>query len=74
MYVARISFVYMLVEGKKWKDSWAVSGGHIVALRPASTSRKEADFSQRDSEDSFPLGVKLLGKNEEQEISEGSAR
>ena len=45
-----------------------------MTLRPASTSRKEADFSQRDSEDSFPLGVKLLGKNEEQEISEGSAR
>lgn len=51
-------------ESKKWEDSWAVSGGHMVILRSLFTPRKEADFSFRDCKVSFPLG--LLGKNEEQ--------
>ena len=45
-----------------------------MVLRSVSTCRKEADFSLRDFKVSFPLGVMLLGKNKEQEISEGFAR
>lgn len=41
---------------------------HSGPQDPPLLCRKEADFSQRDSEVSLPLGVKLLGKNEEQEI------
>ena len=38
----------------------------MVVLRSLFTSRKEADFCFRDCKVSFPLGVMLLGKNEEQ--------
>lgn len=68
------TYVLCIYVGWSWKTDRLLSSVRRPHSSPADqplTSRKEADFSQRDSEVSFLLGVKLLGKNKEREISDG---